>query len=249
MTESQNSSKKKSGCWFYLLKVVIGLIIIYGFEVFGHWLISKSINDELSRSLIPFHNHYFSFSSCYLTESGIGSEFFTSPSSTMRFIIYGTLGLIMYSVASVVIALLPFIKKHSNRINSVLYYTVLSAVFVMAFFLPPKKTIIDDDKKIIAITRYNYLFFSVTGVLSFESIDDAGYEIITEYDGYNKQYIYYLSLYLKYAGGKKIRVGEIEVGKMNGTLTKKPSWKITEDIIAKGEKVSGLLKQRMGLNF
>jgi hypothetical protein len=231
-------NKYKTGWRWLLIKAICAIIIVFLAELLLGTLTNK---DPLGKALAPFHNHYFSFSGHYLTTQGLGSGFSDDPSATIRFVIYFILGYLIFAVINIAIWLMPVLRQKASHINPVLFYMLLAGAFMLAFFFPPRITVIDTDGKEVIVTRHSYLFIPTTVHIPFSSIGKIEYNIATDYDGYNKQYINYMVISLTTKGGIKIPLGEIQAGEQKGTLVHKPVAVVTAE--KKGlaeEAVSGV---------
>jgi hypothetical protein len=212
-------SKYKTGWRWLLIKAAIAIALVLLLEKILGALINSS---PLGTALSPFHNHYFSFSSYYLTDQGMGSDFTVDPSATTRFVIYFVLGYLVYAFINVFILLIPVLRKQAARVNAVLYAALVAGAFLLAFFFPTRITTIDTGKKEIRITTYSYLFIPATTHLPFAGISHIDCDISSEYDGYNKQYINYSVISATTKNGIKTPLGEMNAGSQKGTLTHKP---------------------------
>jgi hypothetical protein len=213
-----NTSKYKTGGRLLLIKAIGTIAILVLVELILGALTSK---DQLGIALIPFHNHYFSLSSWYLTNPGMGSEFSESPSATTRFVIYFILGYLMYALINI-IWLIPALKKLADRVNSILFALLLLGAFLLAFFFPRRITEIDAVNKEIRITHHAWLFIPTTIHIPFSDISTIWPGIASDYDGTTKQYINYLIISLTTTRGVKISLGKIQVGEQTGSPSHQP---------------------------
>ena len=211
-------SNFKSGCGLLLLKA-IGTIAIVGLIECILGLISNKT--PLGVALTPFHNHYFSFNTFYLTDTGMGSEFSESTFATTRFVIYFILGYLMYSLLNI-IWLIPALKKFADRVNTVLLATVLLGAFLLAFFFPPRITVIDPINKEVRITRHTGCFIPTTVHVPFSNINTVQSGTTSDYNPYTSQYIIDLVISLTTNQGVKYSLGEIQVNEQSGSHSHAP---------------------------
>ena len=218
MKQESNQMQKsnfKKGCSLLLMKAAGAIAIVALIEI----ILSAITNKD--QSLTPFHNHYYFFSTFYLTDPGIGSEFSESPFATTRFIIYFILGYLIYAVINV-IWLIPPLKKFADRVNSILLAMLLIGAFLVAFFFPPRVSIIDTTNKEIRVTRYSWLFIPTTTHVSFSDIDTVQTGTTYDYDGYTSKYIIDLVISITSTQGEKISLGKIQVDEQSGSPSHAP---------------------------
>jgi hypothetical protein len=233
-------SKYKTGWRLLLIKAICAVAIVFILEKILDLFTNA---DPLGAALLPFHNHYFSFSRYYLTNLGMGSDFTDDPSATNRFVMFFILGYVVYVVINTAVWLLCRSKTKAASINSWLYYLMVLIVFLLAFYFPGKITVIDTAKKEIRITTYTYFFIPATTHIPFNAISTIGYNTARDYDGYNKKYINYLMITVTNKTGIKTQIGEIQAGEEKGTLVHKPAMVIPQEKSALADRVVGALNK------
>ncbi len=240
-----NKTKYLKGGWLLLIKVISLFAVVFIIEQILH-LFNNS--DPLGKALIPFHNSYFSFSDHYLTCPGLSFEFSHTISATFRFAVYLLFGYIGYALINIPIFFIPFLKKYSDKINSGLFYLLLSGCFLFAFGFPERKTIINMKEKEIIITDYNYIFIPSSEHIAFSSVEGIRYNYSSFHDGYAMKDIFYLSIYLQTLDGRKINMGEIEtVGHQRPGSGEKADQQIPPELKTMAEKAILSLNEKMKL--
>lgn len=212
-------NKFKTGWRWLLIKAACTLVVVLLTELL---LGALTNNEPLGKTLRPFHNHYFSFSSYYLTNQGMGSGFSDGPWATTRFVIYLVPGYLIYAVLTILTGLTPVSKQKIDRTNAVLFYVMVAGAFLLAFFFPPRITVIDSARKEVCVTRFRYFFIPAAVYIPFNDIDKIECNAVSDYDGYNKVYVNYLVISLTTRTGTRISLGEMQAGEQKGTLMHKP---------------------------
>ncbi|MEP6611406.1 MAG: hypothetical protein ABJA76_05965 [Mucilaginibacter sp.] len=227
-------SKYKTGWRFLLIKAICAVVIVFLIETILRALAGK---DALATALTPFHNHYFSPSRNFITIPGMASTFSDDQTATTRFVEYFILGYIAFAIISMLIWMIPALKKHSGRINSVLFFLLVFSTFLVAFFFPGRMTVIDTEAREIKTTHYTWWFIPETTRVPFADIATVDYKTTWYYNGHDKEYNNYIVIALITKTGTKINLGEIQAGEQRGTLIHKPPVMIPPQLIVMTDKV------------
>ncbi len=212
-------AKYKTGWRFLLIKAIAAIAIVFLTEII---LRAFASNDPLAATLAPFHNHYFSLSRNFITIPGIASTFSDDQTATTRFVEYFILGYIIFTIITLLIWTIPVLKKHSARINSILFFLLVLSAFLAAFFFPRRMTVIDTEAREIVSTRYSWWFIPETTRIPFADIAGIDYKTSWYYNGHDKVYNNYILITLTTKSGTKTYLGEIQAGEQQGTLVKRP---------------------------
>jgi hypothetical protein len=231
-------SKYKTGWRFLLIKAVCAVVIVFLMETILRALSNK---EALATALAPFHNHYFSPSGNFITIPGMASTFSDDQTATTRFVEYFILGYIAYAIITMVIWMIPVLKKHSARINSALFFLLVLSTFLVAFFFPGRMTVIDTEAREIRTTKNFWWFIPETTRIPFANIANIGYKTTWYYNGHDKEYNNYIVITLITKSGIKINLGEIQAGEQRGTLVHKPPVMIPPEPTAMAAKVVNAL--------
>jgi len=227
-------SKYKTGWRFLLIKALGAIVIVFLIETILRALASK---DVLATALAPFHNHYFSPFRNFITIPGMASTFSDDQTATTRFVEYFILGYIAFAIVTMVIWMIPILKKHSARINSALFFLLVLSTFLVAFFFPGRMTVIDTEAREIRITKNSWWFIPETTRILFNEIASIGYKTTWYYNGHDKEYNNYILIMLTTKSGTKVNLGEIQAGEQRGTLIHKPPVMIPPELITMAGKV------------
>jgi len=227
-------SKYRTGWRFLLIKAVCAVAIVFLIETI---LRALSGNDALATALAPFHNHYFSLSRNFITIPGMASTFSDDQTATTRFVEYFILGYIAFIIINLLIWMIPILKKHSDPINSILFFLLVLSTFMVAFFFPGRMTAVDTDAREIRTTQYSWWFIPETTRIPFADIANIDYKTTWYYNGHDKEYNNYIVIALTTKSGRKINLGEIQAGEQKGTLVHKPPVMIPQQLIAMADKV------------
>ena len=211
--------KYKTGWRFLLIKAIAAVAIVFLIEIILRAFAGK---DLLATTLAPFHNHYFSLSRNFITVPGIASTFSDDQTATTRFVEYFILGYIVFAIINLLIWIIPALKKHTGRINSVLFFLLVLSAFMASFFFPRRMTIIDTAAREIVSTRYSWWFIPETARVPFADIAGIDYKTTWYYNGHDKVYNNYIVIALTTKSGTQVDLGEIQAGEQKGTLVKKP---------------------------
>ena len=210
LMQLKNKSGLKIKFTLILIKIIAFVVILFVIEQFFHWCINKNIHqDPLGIALLPFHNNYLVFSKYFITDQGLSfSDLTNAPSATFRFVLSAFLGFIICSVVGF-LTLLPGIRKYADKIIPLLYYSMFLYTFLLAFFFPSRKTVLDVDSKDIAITTYNHLLIPSTVHIPFSAAECAYCKY--KYDYFEGTHTYRMEMRLKTLEGSDIRLGETEI--------------------------------------
>ena len=227
-------NKYKTGWRFLLIKAVCAVAVVFLIETILQAFASK---EALATALAPFHNHYFSSSRNFITIPGMASTFSDDQTATTRFVEYFILGYIAFAIISMLIWAIPVLKKHSGRINSVLFFLLVLSTFMVAFFFPRRMTVIDTEAREIRVTQNSWWFIPETSHIPFTDIANINYKTTWYYNGHDKEYNNYIVIALITKSGAKINLGEIQAGEQRGTLVHKPPVMIPPQLIVMAAKV------------
>jgi hypothetical protein len=247
MAESGTKPKLNMSWKPFLLKIILAIAGVYLIELAGRWTYQAAHPEPLSRALAPFQNNFFSFSAYYLTDSSFNFEFTRTPSATLRFEVYAIVAIFIYFLINIPLIFLPYIKKYAGEISKFLFYSIFALTFLLAFFLPDRKTVIDLGDKEIDVTRYSYWIISTTEHIPFKTVQRVYFDFVHDFDAYNHRFVYYLTLRVELSTGKNIRLGELEAGSVHGKWKDKPVWEAPAAIVSQGDEVVSLLKKSIGL--
>jgi hypothetical protein len=222
-----------------LLKAVVVVIAIYLLELFGNWVYNFFNTEELSLTLTPFHNNYFSFDKYYLTSA---SSLSGDVSATFRFVIIAFICLIFSRILRLIILFIPVVKNYFVQITASLFIAILTFSLFVSFFFPIKKSVFSLNTKEIALIEYSCYIFPSTVHIPFAEIKNITYTYYFDYDTYADKYNVYMVIMAETQSGEK-KLGETVIGKQEGTKDQKPDFKASAEITALGEKTILLLNQ------
>lgn len=248
MNDTSKETKSNKGCWFVILKIAGTILAVYAIEYLLHWTIKAGSNDALAVALSPFHNNYISLSNYYLTSADVSSQTADIPSASLRFVIYYILGYVIFTVLSLLMGVLPKVKKYAERITTVLFYAVFVVSFLLAFFFPTKITKVDLQAKEIVVTDYSYGFIPSSNYIPFSEVKQFTYTLTHNRD-YNQTFSYYahfVTLLVEQTDGRKTQIGDMEIGEADGNKSMNENIKPSAETMKKVEKVLSLLNNAIG---
>lgn len=216
---ASDTGKYKKGWRFLLIQAITAIAIVFLIEVI---LRAFAGQGALSAALAPFHNHYFSLSRNFITVPGMASTFSDDQMATTRFVEYFILGYIVFAIINLLIWIIPALKRHSGRINTVLFGLLVLSAFLAAFFFPRRMTVIDTETHEIVTTRNSWWFIPETTRVAFTDIAGIDYKTTWYYNGHDKEYNNYIVITLTTKSGTQVNLGEIQTGEQKGTLVDKP---------------------------
>jgi hypothetical protein len=197
-----------------------------------------SLHPEGAEIMIPFQNHYLSFSDYFITVEGMSGEFTSDITAVGRFLgllIPEVIGMI---VLLVILYLIKPLRKHYDKIFMGLLIISLTFIFIKSFFVPDRKTVFDLAGKHMLVTRNEWIFNPKKAEVPFSAIENFDYSIITDDSDYEHVDLFYIQIYAV-VGGKKFLIGENQIDEKTGIEAKAHESRAQEVVL--------LLKQITGV--
>jgi hypothetical protein len=235
-TPCQNQAPLKNTTKLFLLFLIFLPVLYLVQAVLA--LIFHSLQPNDTDIMIPFQNHYLSFSDYFITLEGMSGEFTSDMTAVGRF-----LGLLIPTVIGMIILLVILylikpLRKYYGNIFMGLLFVSLAFIFIKSFFVPDRKTVFDLPGKQMLVTRNEWIFNPKNAEVPFSAIENFDYSVITDDSDYEHVDVFYIQIYAV-VGGKRFLIGENQMDEKTGAEA--------EAHKAQAEEVIALLKQITGL--
>lgn len=213
--------KKKSGCTPFLIRLAIGIAIVFALDFLISWIFRSSYpSDQITAALVPFQNGYLAPTDAYITAEGATSEFTTDIGAAGRF-----LGLCVIPFVGILIlsAILYAIPPTRKLIDYTVHAMIVAWLILLvdAMFVPPIKTVFDRERKVMIIHKSEWMISGTTVEIPFSQVSDVGYEIHESSGMGHYDDVDYADIYVKTPTGKTV-IGENQVGAHASTADKVP---------------------------
>ena len=214
----EQSKKDNSGCIYLLLKLAAVVSALFLLEYVVSYIFQSIYKpDELSRTFIPFQNHYLANTNMFITDEPMSSEFSEDVTATGRFLARSIIVIPIVLFVSALLYQIPPIKRNFNTVFWCMFGPAVLATLLDATFFPNVKTVFDVQSKTMTIIRYSFLFQEESKVIPFSQIKDFDHEVEIV-DGHDHDEDIAFAEIHAIVGEEHIFIGENQVG--NGSSVK-----------------------------
>jgi hypothetical protein len=200
--------------------------------------------DDVTRALLPYANHYLSFSPWFVANEGMSSEFTGDLTGAGRFFCWLPVPILIFMGTSAVLYLIKPLRRFFGKVWAGLFLGMILAVFIQALFLPPKMTVFKPAQKQMVVYIHKSLWSHHKTILDTGTVGKIRSRFFGDYSGYTMQTLVYSQLYVLWDDQPYV-LGENEVASFSG---KNKPWAATAAQKEQADKAVTALNKLMGFD-
>jgi hypothetical protein len=202
--EKPNSIPKLWALAIFIPVLILGLYVI-------QWLLQIAFygfnSDELSTTLRPYQNHYFSFSKYFITTEDSQSKIIDDMTGVARFFSLLPGVIFMWIAAMLPLYFIKPLRKFFPRIVWSFIVILMIITFYSALFAPTKKSTFNQDE--ILIEKTEWVFYKTIRHIPISAVEKFEYDFFKENMVEEGTHLY--SEIFAVVDGKRILLGDNEI--------------------------------------